>query len=71
MAEGFRDGEGGGDQVAGRGLHLGTPVSVVFGPPILPAVYDDPVAGKERYQVASNRIMAHIAALRAPPILVI
>ncbi len=55
----------------GRGLHLGTPVSVVFGPPILPAVYDDPVAGKERYQVASNRIMAHIAALRAPPILVI
>jgi 1-acyl-sn-glycerol-3-phosphate acyltransferase len=55
----------------GRGLHLGTPVTVVFGPPIPPAVYDDPAAGKERYQVASNRIMARIAALRAPPVLVI
>jgi len=50
----------------GRGLRLGTPVTVVFGPPIAPAVYDQPDAGKERYQVASDRIMAHIAALQAP-----
>lgn len=46
--------------------NLGTPVSVVFGRPISPAVYDDPAAGKERYQVASQRIMAEIAKLEAP-----
>lgn len=46
--------------------HLGTPLTVVFGRPISPAVYDDPAAGKERYQVASARIMTHIAQL-APP----
>lgn len=51
----------------GRGLRLGTPVSIVFGSPILPAEYDDPAAGKERYQVASTRIMARIAGLRMPP----
>jgi len=50
----------------GRGVHFGTPVSIVFGRPILPAEYDDPSAGKERYQIASNRIMAHIAALQEP-----
>ena len=50
----------------GRGLRLGTPVTVVFGAPILPAEYDDSAAGKERYQVASERIMARIAALREP-----
>ena len=55
----------------GRGLRLGTPVSIVFGSPILPAEDDDPAAGKERYQVASTRIMARIAALREPPELVI
>ncbi len=54
----------------GRGVRLGTPVSIVFGPPIPPAEYDDPAAGKERYQVASNRIMARIAGLRMPPVLV-
>ena len=45
---------------------LGTPVTVVFGKPIPPAVYDDPGAGKERYQVASARIMAEIAKLQPP-----
>ena len=50
---------------------LGTPLTVVFGRPILPAVYDDPTAGKERDQVASARIMAHIAHLTPPPLLVI
>lgn len=55
----------------GRSLRLGTPVSVVFGRPIPPAVYDDPAAGKERYQLASTRIFAHIAALEAPVLPVI
>lgn len=46
---------------------LGTPVTVVFGPPISPAAYDEPKAGKERYQIASSRIMAEIAKLQPPP----
>lgn len=50
----------------GQPLRLGTPVTVVFDRPILPAEYDDPAAGKERYQVASERIFAHIAAIAAP-----
>jgi 1-acyl-sn-glycerol-3-phosphate acyltransferase len=45
---------------------LGTPVSVVFGPPLAPADYDDPAAGKQRAQVASERIMAEIARLQPP-----
>ena len=55
----------------GRGIRLGTPVSIVFGRPIPPAVYDDPAGGKERYQIASNRIMERISALHKPPVLVI
>lgn len=55
----------------GRGIRLGTPVSIVFGTPISPVVYDEPAAGKERYQIASNRIMGRIAALQKPPVLVI
>ena len=55
----------------GRGIRLDTPVTIVFGRPIRPAEYDDPAAGKERYQVASDRIMARIAALQEPPALVI
>lgn len=50
----------------GRSLRLGTPVTIVFGAPIPPAVYDDPAAGKERAQVASERIMRTIAALQPP-----
>lgn len=53
----------------GRGVkipRLGTPVSVVFGRPIPPEAYDDPSAGKQRYQVASDRIMAEIARLQPP-----
>jgi 1-acyl-sn-glycerol-3-phosphate acyltransferase len=45
---------------------LGAPVTVVFGQPISPAAYDDPKAGKERYQIASARIMAHIARIEKP-----
>ncbi len=47
-------------------VRVPTPISVVYGPPILPADYDDPSAGKERYQRASERIMARIAALEKP-----
>ncbi len=43
-----------------------TPVTIVFGRPIPPAEYDDPNAGKERYQVASARIFERIAALPEP-----
>jgi len=50
-----------------RGLHLGTPVTVVFGQPLPPSFYDDPKAGKERSQRASEKIMAEIARLRMPP----
>ena len=55
-------------EALGRGgsLRLGTPVTVVFGRPLAPADYDVPGAGKERYQVASERIMAAIARLQPP-----
>jgi len=48
------------------GLRPGTPISVVFGRPLQPADYDDPTRGKDRYQHASERIMAAIAALALP-----
>jgi 1-acyl-sn-glycerol-3-phosphate acyltransferase len=53
----------------GRGVSFpraGTPISVVFGRPLAPAEYDDPAAGKDRYQLASDRIMAAIARLELP-----
>lgn len=55
----------------GRPLRLGTPVTIVFGPPILPSAYDDPAAGKDRAQRASERIMERIARLEPPPVTVI
>jgi 1-acyl-sn-glycerol-3-phosphate acyltransferase len=45
---------------------FGTPVSVVFGAPIPASDYDDPSAGKARYETAAQRIMDRIAALPAP-----
>jgi 1-acyl-sn-glycerol-3-phosphate acyltransferase len=52
-------------------LRLGTPMTIVYGKPLQPADYDDPKAGKERYQLASEKIMAAIAALREPkPVIV-
>lgn len=55
----------------GGGFRLGTRVSIVYGKPLQPADYDDPKAGKERYQLASEKIMAAIAALREPqPVIV-
>ena len=47
-------------------LRVGTPVLVVFGRPLLPGDYDNLADGKERYQHASERIMAAIAALELP-----
>lgn len=51
----------------GGSLRPGMPVSVVFGKPIQPSEYDAPGSGKDRYQIASNRIMAEIAKLALPP----
>ena len=44
----------------------GTRVSVVYGRPLLPADFDEPAAGKARYQRASETIMAAIGALDLP-----
>ena len=52
-------------------VRFGTPVTVVFGRPLAPAAYDDPAAGKARYQIASERIMAEIARLQQPEAAVI
>lgn len=45
---------------------FGTPIDVVFGPPIAASEYDDPSAGKARYELAAQRIMERIAALPQP-----
>lgn len=50
---------------------FGTSVTVVFGRPITAAEYDNPAAGKERYQVASQRIFDRIAALQPPAVTII
>ncbi len=47
-------------------IRPGTRVSIVYGPLLQPADFDDPKAGKERYQLASEKIMAAIASLREP-----
>jgi 1-acyl-sn-glycerol-3-phosphate acyltransferase len=47
-------------------VRLGTPVSVVYGKPLPPSAYDDPAAGKERYLLASQRIMTAISKLELP-----
>lgn len=46
--------------------NFGAPVTIVFGPPILAADYDDPALGKARYEAAAQRIMDRIAALPRP-----
>ncbi|HRE84130.1 MAG TPA: lysophospholipid acyltransferase family protein [Opitutaceae bacterium] len=48
------------------GIKPGVRVSVAFGPLISPADYDDPSAGRERYQKASEHIMSAIARLQEP-----
>ena len=52
-------------------VRLGTPVAVTYGKPLLPSDYDDPSAGKERYQRAADRIMGAIAKLEEPTVTVI
>jgi 1-acyl-sn-glycerol-3-phosphate acyltransferase len=54
-----------------RGLQLGTPIHVTYGRVLQPPDFDDPAAGKERYQRASGKIMAAIASLDVPPPVVI
>jgi 1-acyl-sn-glycerol-3-phosphate acyltransferase len=49
-----------------RGLRPGTPIDIVYGRVLQPQDFDDPAAGKERYQRASERIMLAIAALDRP-----
>lgn len=49
----------------------GTPVHIVFGRPVTVEEFEDRAAGKDRYQVASERIMARIAALPRPPVTVV
>ena len=47
-------------------LHLGSPVSIRYGPPLRPEDYDRPDDGKERYMRTAQRIMAAIAGIEAP-----
>jgi 1-acyl-sn-glycerol-3-phosphate acyltransferase len=52
----------------GKGVKFpraGSKISVVFGPALTPADYD-PGVGKDRYQLASERIMQRIASLERP-----
>jgi 1-acyl-sn-glycerol-3-phosphate acyltransferase len=49
-----------------RGLQPGTPLDVTFGRLLQPRDFDDPAASKDRYQRASEKIMAAIAALTVP-----
>ena len=56
-------------QAFGKGSAIprfGTSVTVVFGPPIPASDYDDPAAGKARYELAAQRIMDRIAAIPEP-----
>jgi len=55
----------------GGKLNLGTPVSVVFGRALPPSFYDEPKAGKDRAQIASDRIMHEITRLELPAVTVI
>lgn len=50
---------------------FGTSITIVFGPPIPASDYDDPTAGKARYEIAAQRIMDRIAALPEPTYVVI
>ncbi|HXA15272.1 MAG TPA: lysophospholipid acyltransferase family protein [Opitutaceae bacterium] len=49
-----------------RGLRLGTPIDIRFGRVLQTQDFDDPAAGKERYQRASGKIMSAITALEMP-----
>lgn len=57
----------------GRGKRFtpGVPVSITYGKPLQIEDIEDPTAGKERYQIASERIMAAIARLERAPVTII
>lgn len=50
----------------GGRLRLGSPVSVGYGPPLLPSEFDHPEDGKERYPRAAARIMEAISRIEPP-----
>ncbi len=50
---------------------FGTPITIVFGRPMAASEYDEPTAGKARYETAAQRIMERIAALPEPAYAVI
>jgi 1-acyl-sn-glycerol-3-phosphate acyltransferase len=52
-------------------LHLGSPVSVTYGRPLLPEDYDHPADGKERYGKTASRIMEAITRIEAPAVQVL
>ncbi len=52
-------------------LRLGTPVSVAYGPALLPADYDHPDDGKDRYARTAGRIMEAINRIGPPALTVI
>ncbi|GAB5558669.1 MAG: lysophospholipid acyltransferase family protein [Synoicihabitans sp.] len=54
-----------------QSMRPGVPVSITFGKPLKLEDFDDPSAGKARYQIASERIMAAIASLERPPVTII
>jgi 1-acyl-sn-glycerol-3-phosphate acyltransferase len=47
-------------------MHLGSPVSVTFGKPLLPEEFDHPEDGKERYARTAARIMEAIDRIGPP-----
>jgi 1-acyl-sn-glycerol-3-phosphate acyltransferase len=47
-------------------IRLGSPISVVYGRPLLPPDFDHPSDGKERYPRAAARIMEAISQLELP-----
>jgi 1-acyl-sn-glycerol-3-phosphate acyltransferase len=57
----------------GRGRHMtpGVAVSITYGKPLQVKDIEDRSAGKQRYQVASERIMTAIAKLERAPVTVI
>ncbi len=52
-------------------LRLGTPISVAYGAALLPADYDHPEDGKERYARTAGRIMEAINRIGPPELTVI
>ena len=52
-------------------LQTGVPIAAAFLPPVYPASFDPGPGNPERYAVATERIMRHIAAMRLPEYLAV